>query len=94
MTTDRASSQMAESRLSDGFFVVDGHTSRACPLALEIFRRFRIHILTPPSHTSHICQFFDVGLVSALKRAIKGHLQRLGRMIDRENSPNESVKVR
>jgi hypothetical protein len=93
-TMYRASSQMIGSRGSDCLLIVDGHTSRACPSALEIFRRFRVHVLTLPSHTSYICQFLDVGLASLLKRAIKSHLQRLGRRVGREGLSNDTVKVR
>jgi hypothetical protein len=50
---------MAESRLSDCLLIVNGHTSRACPLALEILRRFCGYVLIILLHTSHICQFFD-----------------------------------
>jgi hypothetical protein len=79
---------------SDCLLIVDGHTSPACPLALEIFRYFRIHALALPSHPSHICQFFDVGLANVLKRAIKSHLQRLARIIRHIDFPNETRKVR
>jgi hypothetical protein len=61
---------------------------------LEIFRHFRVHVLTLQSQTSHIGQFFDVGLASALKRAIKSHLQRLPRTIRHTDFPNEILKVR
>jgi hypothetical protein len=74
--------------------IVDGHTSRACPLALEIFRHFRVHVLNLPSHTLRSCQFFDIRLASVLKRAIKYHLQRLARTMRHTNFPNETVKVR
>jgi hypothetical protein len=94
LTRHRASSQMAESRPSDCLLIVEGHTSRAHPLALEIFRRFAVQVFTLPSHTPHICQFFDVGLASSLQHAIKDHLQRLGRTLNHENFPNERVKVR
>jgi hypothetical protein len=66
----RASSEMIGSRASDCLFIDDGPTSRACPLTLDIFRCFRVHVLTLSSHTSHICQFCDVQLASLLKHAI------------------------
>jgi hypothetical protein len=79
---------------SDCLLTADGHTSRACPLALEIFRHFRVDVLTLPSLMSDICQFFDVGLTGVLKRALKSHLQRLARTIRHTDFPNETVKTR
>jgi hypothetical protein len=86
LTMYRIPNQMTADN-SDCLLIVDGYTSRACPLALEIFRHFRVHVLTLPSHTSHICQFFDVGLASVLKRATKSHLQRLARAIRHTDFP-------
>jgi hypothetical protein len=50
LTMYRITNQMTAQN-SDCLLIVDGHTSRACPLALEIFRHFRVHDLTLPSHT-------------------------------------------
>jgi hypothetical protein len=92
LTMSHITNQMTAEN-SNCLLIVDGHTSRACPLALEIFRHFRVHVLTLPSHTSHICQFFDVGLASVLKRVTKSHLQRLARTFRHTDFPNETVKV-
>jgi hypothetical protein len=50
--------------------ILDGHSSRQCPAALEIFRAFQIRVLVLPSHCSHILQMFDVGLAAGMKRSL------------------------
>ena len=47
--------------------VLDGHTSRENPLALQLFNFFKFHVLVLPSHTTHVLQLFDIGLAGALK---------------------------
>jgi hypothetical protein len=42
---------------SDCLPIVDGHRSRACLLALEIFRHFHVHVLTLPSHIAFLSVF-------------------------------------
>ena len=48
--------------------IVDGHTSRSCPIALELLRAYNIILLTLPGHATHIMQLFDVGLGHPLKK--------------------------
>ena len=56
-----------------GLIVLDGHTSRENPLALEILRDAGINVLVLPSHTTHVMQMFDVGLAGALKNRFTQH---------------------
>ena len=50
-----------------GVLIVDGHSSRECPIALELLRAYDIKLITLPGHVTHIMQLFDVGLASPLK---------------------------
>lgn len=67
--------QTYRSRFSEDYqklpvlLILDGHTSRENPMALELFRRFNIFVLIIPAHTSHILQMFDVGLGFPFKKA-------------------------
>ena len=47
--------------------IMDGHSSRECPLALLLLRNAKVDVLILPGHTSHITQMFDVVLASPLK---------------------------
>ena len=49
--------------------IMDGHSSRTVPLALELAKQYNIKLFILPSHTSHVSQLFDVTLASPLKRA-------------------------
>lgn len=55
----------------DIWLIVDGHRSRINSIAIEYFIKNRVNVLVLPSHTSHVCQPFDVGLASPMKRRIK-----------------------
>jgi hypothetical protein len=56
--------------------ILDGHSSRGCPAALQLFKKFNIEVLVLPSHTSHILQMFGVGLAANFKRVISESLKR------------------
>jgi hypothetical protein len=56
--------------------LLDGHSSRQCPAALELFRAFNIEVLVLPSHCSHILQMFDVGLAAGLKKSLTDYYKR------------------
>ena len=47
--------------------ILDGHTSRENPIALEYLRAYRVSVLVLPGHCTHVLQLFDVGLAGALK---------------------------
>lgn len=51
-----------------GLLILDGHRSRECPLALELFMAFNINVITLPGHSSHVMQLFDIGIGSPMKR--------------------------
>ena len=54
-------------KTSRALLILDGHTSRENPLACMLFRKALIDVVVLPSHTTHVLQWFDVGLASALK---------------------------
>jgi hypothetical protein len=57
--------------------IVDGHTSRACPAALDLFIMFHIDVLVLPSHTSHVMQMFDIGLAAVFKQNVATYFRRI-----------------
>ena len=59
-----------------GVLIMDGHSSRECPIALELFAAFNIRVLILPGHVTHILQMFDVGLAGPLKQKY-GELLRM-----------------
>ena len=59
--------------------IVDGHTSRQCPIAIELLKIHNVNLLVLPSHTSHITQMFDVILASAFKVTYKEKLMRVSK---------------
>ena len=59
-----------------GLLILDGHTSRESPLALQIFNTWNINVLVLPSHTTHVLQLFDVGLAGALKEKFTNNFFR------------------
>jgi serine/threonine protein kinase len=56
--------------------ILDGHSSRQCPAALELLRAFRIQVLVLPSHCSHVLQMFDVGLAAGMKKLLTKYYRR------------------
>ena len=62
-----------EMRSDDALLILDGHTSRENPLAMCLFRKAQVHVLVLPSHTTHVLQWFDVGLSGPLKRFFATH---------------------
>jgi serine/threonine protein kinase len=57
-------------RMGKILLILDGHVSRACPAALDLFRLFKIDVLILPAHTSHVLQMFDIGIAASLKRLL------------------------
>ena len=51
-----------------GLLIMDGHTSRENPLALNLLRRKNFTVLILPAHCTHVLQLFDVGLASPMKK--------------------------
>ncbi len=56
--------------------ILDGHTSRENPIALEYLSCYNIEVLVLPGHCTHVLQLFDVGLAGALKEKFGIILQR------------------
>ena len=59
----------------DIWLIIDGHRSRINSIAIEYFIKNKVNVIILPSHTSHVCQPFDVGLASPMKRRIKDFSQ-------------------
>lgn len=75
--------------------ILDGHTSRENPLALDLFRRFNISVLIIPAHTSHILQMFDVVLGFPLKSSFSKKFEKLLTFIENDISlPSQAAKIR
>ena len=47
--------------------ILDGHSSRECPIALLLLRNAKVDVLVLPGHTTHVTQMFDVVLAAPLK---------------------------
>ena len=47
--------------------ILDGHTSRECPIALQLLKIYNICVFVLPGHTTHVLQLFDIGLAGPLK---------------------------
>ena len=62
----------------DALLIMDGHTSRECPMALICLQARKIKVLILPSHSTHVMQMFDVSIAAPLKTyygsAIKKYL--------------------
>ena len=67
--------------------VMDGHSSRTVPLALELAQKNSTKVFILPSHTSHVSQLFDVVLASPLKRSFTDLLYNL-----LNDSSNSSIR--
>ena len=68
-----------------GLLVVDGHTSRENPAAIEFLESCGLSVLVLPSHTTHVLQFFDIGLAAPLKQKFS--------MIFARNMKNETMFI-
>ena len=83
------------SRFRMALLIIDGHSSRACPLALLLLRKASIDVLILPSHTTHVLQLFDVGLVSPLKTAFSPLFWKvLKEAINNQQLPTNAPKLR
>jgi hypothetical protein len=56
-----------EIRWKRGLLIVDGHTSRECPIAFSLLDKANFDQLVLSSHLSHVLQMFDVGLAWPFK---------------------------
>ena len=57
--------------------IIDGHTSRECPLGLLLLRNAKVDVLTLPGHSTHVTQMFDRVLASPLKHDYTKNLNKL-----------------
>ena len=55
--------------------LVDGHSSRENPLAIELFNAFNVDVVVLPAHTTHILQLFDIILASPFKNELSKIIQ-------------------
>ena len=75
--------------------IMDGHSSRACPLALLLLRKANIELLILPSHTTHVLQLFDVGLANPLKTAFSPLFRKvLKEATNNPSLPTNASKLR
>ena len=75
--------------------IVDGHTSRECPLALLLLRKAFVEVLILPSHTTHVLQWFDVGLAAILKQAFRTNIKKnLKEVADATSFRSDAAKYR
>ena len=54
-------------RNNRALIILDGHSSRECPIALLLLRNANVDVLVLPGHTTHVTQMFDVVLAAPLK---------------------------
>lgn len=57
--------------------ILDGHSSRACPLALWLLDKANVEVIIEPSNTSHVIQMFDVCLANPFKTSFRQIFHRL-----------------
>ena len=74
--------------------LIDGHTSREIPLALEILASQNVNVVVLPSHTTHILQLFDIMLASPLKNELSTLLQKRMRNEEIFRRANHAADVR
>ena len=55
--------------------LLDGHTSRENPLAIELLDVNGVNVVVLPSHTTHILQLFDIMLASPFKHELSKIIQ-------------------
>ena len=56
--------------------ILDGHTSRECPLAMVLLRKAFVDVLVLPSHSTHVLQWFDVGIAAVLKQTYATRIKK------------------
>jgi len=57
--------------------ILDGHISRANVAALVVLRNENIHVLTLPSHLTHILQPYGVGIAQSLRSSFRKILWKI-----------------
>lgn len=76
-----------------GLLVLDGHSSRGCPIALRLLYLAGFNVIIEPANTSHVIQMFDVGLAYPFKTAFKDKFHRLERS-DTKGYPSIIARLR
>ena len=75
--------------------MMDGHSSRECPLALMLLRRANVEVLIFPSHITHVIQMFDVGIAAPLKTSFSSTFKKaLKKASANEDLHTETAKFR
>ena len=74
--------------------IMDGHGSRKCPEALNLFRFHNVCLLILPAHCTHLLQPFDVGLASSLKINFRRYLFAEKRAINNEEMQTKASRIR
>lgn len=80
----------------DIWLILDGHRSRKNSIAIEYLNKNKVNVLILPSHCSHVCQPFDVGLASPMKRRIKDFSQSPTELITEmiNSLPTQAARAR
>ena len=78
-------------RFARALLVVDGHSSRECPLALEMLSKNLVDVLVLPAHSTHITQMFDVGLAATLKKNYAKNMKKI--LSERELIGEEASRI-
>ena len=71
LTNRRQLLALQDSHDDYALLLVDGHSSRHVPDALTMLREMRVDVLCIPSHTSHIIQPLDCGVLRKRRRGLK-----------------------
>lgn len=72
--------------------IMDGHSSRECPMALIFLKARNIDVLILPSHATHVMQIFDVSIACPLKTYYGSAIKKL--LHDMDNNGPAAPKIR
>ena len=81
-------------REATALLIVDGHTSRECPIGLLLLRKAKIDVLVIRSHCTHVLQMFDVVLAGPLKQEFTAKFRKLLKKSDNLSGTTAAAKVR
>lgn len=71
--------------------ILDGHGSRRCPEALQLFRFHNVSLIILPAHCTHLLQAFDVVLASSLKVNFRKYLIAEKQYLQKNHAPQSKA---
>ena len=74
--------------------IFDGHNSRGCPVAIDLYAIEGIKPVVLPSHTTHVTQLYDVALAGATKAEFTDIFYKLLRDESKYVTGNNSATLR